>query len=78
MKKKGFRSLLFICLGLIATIVFTSAVMMVSPPDPPGRPQAVDVQRDRCKIKYAAPRYDGGSSDILLSGSISHQIIGIK
>ena len=45
MKKKGFRSLLFICLGLIATIVFTSAVMMVSPPDPPGRPQAVDVQR---------------------------------
>ncbi|AZS31284.1 MAG: fibronectin type III domain-containing protein [Butyricimonas faecalis] len=62
MKKKGFRSLLFICLGLIATIVFTSAVMMVSPPDPPGRPQAVDVQRDRCKIKYAAPRYDGGSS----------------
>lgn len=61
MKKKEFRSLLFICLGLIATIVFTSAVMIASPPDPPGKPQAIDVQRDRCKIKYAAPRYDGGS-----------------
>jgi PREDICTED: titin-like len=61
MKRNVSKSLLFICLGLIAAIVFTSAVMVVRRPGPPGKPEVVNVQMDRCTVKYLAPRDDGGS-----------------
>lgn len=60
MKRNVSKSLLFICLGLIAAIVFTSAVMVVRRPGPPGKPEVVNVQMDRCTVKYLAPQYNGG------------------
>lgn len=45
MKRNVSKSLLFICLGLITAIVFTSASMVFSRPGPPGKPLAYDVQR---------------------------------
>ena len=62
MKRNVSKSLLFICLGLITTIVFTSASMLYSHPGPPGKPQAYEVLRDQCSIRYSAPKDDGGSS----------------
>ncbi len=61
MKRNVSKSLLFICLGLISVFVFTSASLLVSPPGPPGKPEVVNVESDRCTVRYLAPRYDGGS-----------------
>lgn len=61
MKRNVSKSLLFIFLGLITAFVFTSASLQVSPPGPPGKPEIVNVESDRCTVKYLAPQYDGGS-----------------
>lgn len=61
MKKNVLKSFLFVSLGLIMTIVFTSARMSTTVPDAPGEPIVVKMQKDKCKIEYRAPYNNGGS-----------------
>lgn len=61
MKKNMLKTLLFASLGVIMAIVFTSAKLYVSPPGVPGIPIVIDMQRDKCTIKYTAPADDGGA-----------------
>ena len=61
-RKNALKSFLFICLGLtVTTIVFAGARLTVGPPDPPGKPIAVEVSTTGCLLRYEAPRNDGGS-----------------
>ncbi|WP_350308226.1 fibronectin type III domain-containing protein [Gabonibacter massiliensis] len=52
---------LFVSLGLITTLVFTSASLHIDVPGPPGRPVITDINRHGCTITWTPPRYDGGS-----------------
>lgn len=61
-RKNALKSFLFICLGLtVTTIVFAGARLTVGPPDPSGKPIAVEVSTTGCLLRYEAPRNDGGS-----------------
>lgn len=61
MKKNVLKSLLFVCLGLITANVFTSARVPIYCPSAPGAPIVIDVHKDRCTIKYTAPKNNGGA-----------------
>lgn len=61
MKKNILKLFLFVSLGLITTLVFTSASLHIDVPGPPGRPVITDINRHGCTITWAPPRYDGGS-----------------
>ncbi|MBC5621058.1 fibronectin type III domain-containing protein [Butyricimonas hominis] len=61
MKRNMLKTLLFASLGIIMAIVFTSAKVSISPPDPPGIPLVIEMHKDNCKIKYSAPLRDGGA-----------------
>ena len=52
---------LFVSLGLITTLVFTSASLHIDVPGPPGRPVITDINRHGCTITWTPPRYDGGA-----------------
>lgn len=60
--KKNLKSLLFACLGLgITTLVFAGVSTVITVPDKPGWPLAIDIWETGCLIKYKAPQNDGGA-----------------
>lgn len=61
MKRNMLKTLLFASLGIIMVIAFTSAKISFYPPGAPGKPLVIEMYKDKCKIKYSAPRDDGGA-----------------
>lgn len=60
-KKNALKSFLFICLGLtFTTIVFASA-KLIYVPSSPGRPEVIEISKDRCTLEYRAPIDEGGA-----------------
>ena len=59
---KSLKKLVLTFLGLTVSIIVFAITSSV--PSPPGRPTVIDIQADRCTIKYEAPLNDGGSSII--------------
>ncbi|WP_065219998.1 MULTISPECIES: fibronectin type III domain-containing protein [Butyricimonas] len=59
--KKKLKSLLFACLGLsITTLVFAGVSTVITVPDKPGWPLAIDIWETGCILNYRAPKNNGG------------------
>lgn len=61
LKKNILKLFLFVSLGLITTIVFTSAVARINAPGAPGRPEISNIDRHGCTITWTPPQHNGGS-----------------
>lgn len=60
LNKNILKLFLFVSLGLITTIVFTSASGPATVPSPPGMPVISNIHRHGCTVTWTPPEHDGG------------------
>ena len=75
MKVNMLKTLLFASLGIIMVFAFTSAKEPYSPPDAPGIPLVIEMHKDKCTIRYSAPRRDGGNLRRSKAGAVKLELL---